>query len=73
MQAAFDTALEKEDDDSVLKKELIVYKKEKNSIRIEKTTRRYRRISMYGNNLAQDIKHSDLNNYDDSYIVEILS
>ena len=24
-------------------------------------------------NLAQDIKHSDLNNYDDSYIVEILS
>ena len=73
MQAAFETALEKEDDDNIVKKELIIYKKEHNDIRIEKTTRRYRRISKYGNPLAQEIKCSDLNNYDDSYTAEVLS
>ena len=73
MHAAFDTALEKEDDENILKKELIIYRKEHNNIRIEKSTRRYRRIKKYGNPLAQEIKCSDLNNYDDSYTVEILS
>ena len=45
MQAAFDTALKQEDVDNVLKKELIIYRKDSNGIRIEKTTRKYRRIS----------------------------
>ena len=72
MQAAFNAALEKEDDDTIIKKELIIYRKERNSIRIEKTTRKYRRVSKYGNPLADEIKHSDLNNYDDSYSVEVL-
>ena len=73
MQAAFDTPLKQEDDDNVLKKELIIYRKDSNGIRIEKTTRKYRRISKYGNPLAQEIKHSDLDNYDDSYTVEVFS
>ena len=72
MQAAFNAALEKEDDDTIIKKELIIYRKERNSIRIEKTTRKYRRVSKYGNPLADEIKHSDLDNYDDSYSVEVL-
>ena len=73
MHAAFDTALEKEDDENILKKEFIIYRKEHNNIRIEKSTRRYRRVKKYGNSLSQDTRCSDLDNYDDSYTVEILS